>query len=286
MLRHPLYSFRRRGFRSSARADWTPARWSSSQLFHWFHGGVPSAGLSSTIQGGVGNTTTGWNDASGNGRHVSATINGTPNVIKPNQLEAINFARGDAEYLLQTGYNATSDADGTYFMLIRVLTGDLENADLFPCGFGASGSGSRVAYTSLFSTGGECTPRIYVQNGIGNNASAYPSATANRIVPNTVHSLIWEANGTADTYRIWVDEVEITSLTTAVNGTGVLGNWWAYVNSGSQLNRFAIGTVPTNSGVNANYFNGAIFEIGARRGVLGSDESNLLGHLTRQRAAA
>lgn len=281
--------------RTLARRKWSPAKWSSSQLFHWFHGGVPAAGLASTIQGGVGNTTTGWHDASGNSRNVGdgtgGSINGTPDVVKPNLLEGINFARdfgtpANNEYLLQphtpAAYTAPSDTAGCWWFIFKVLTGDLENADLMLGGWGASGSGTKFAAMRLFSSGGETAPGFYAQKNSGAQTSTYPSPVANTIIPNTNYSLAFEADQTGGTWRMWLNEVEITSL----SNSGTAGTWLNAITTDSTLNRFTIGTLPSTSGVNNNAMNGVIYEHGLRRAVLGADETNFLAYLARQRAAA
>lgn len=255
---------------------WNPSVWSSTTLWHWFHGGVPSAGLASTIQGGVGNTTTGWNDASGNARHTNTTIGGTPDVVKPNQLEGVNFVIGSSEYV-QGNINAPSDQSGTYFMLYRLDSADNENTSRTIVNWGASSSGSRNLAFRLFTNGGETSPDVFAQNST-NTARATITVGANVIVPNTVYSLVVEANGPGGTYRMWHNEVEQTGgnigFTNA--GTGATGDWLADINAGAQLNRFSI----------SGFFNGHIYEVGYYQGVLGSDETNLLGHLGRQRALA
>lgn len=253
---------------------WNPSRWSSSLLWHWFHGGVPSAGLASTIQGGVGNTTTGWNDASGNARHVNTTIGGTPDVVLSGQSEGVNFAIADSEYI-QGNINAPSDQSGTYFMRFRLASGDNENTSRTIVNWGASSSGSRNLAFRLFTSGGETSPDCFAQNST-NTAFIRINVGANIIVPDTVYTLAVEADGTGNAYRIWLNETEVTggSVTVTTAGSGVAGYWLADINAGAQLNRFSI----------SGFMNGHIYEVGYYQALLGSDESNLMGHLARQRA--
>lgn len=259
---------------------WNPSQWSNTQMHYWFHGGVPDGGLASTIQGGVGNTATGWNDGSGNSRHVSGTINGTPNVVQSGSLEGINFARADAEYLLQTSYNAPSDTAGTWWFVFRPASAIAEGAAHFLCGWGASGSGTKYSSMMLETSGGNLGPKFLSQKNSGVQSSQGPQLAAT-IVGDTVYTLAFEADQTGTTWRMWLNE----SLVATTDG-GTVGCWWQLINADSQLNRFAIGTAATNSGVSTNYWNGHIYEIGEYKAVLGADETNFLAYLTRQRGFA
>lgn len=244
---------------------WTPAQLSP---LIW----LPEDG--STISEDVSHNLTGWQDGSGNARHVTSISTTAPTVVTIHGQKAVQFTAGSSTFAV-AAFSAIARAGETAGLLWALLkTGTLGAAS------------SQHNYLSIGTTGSLTT------NGriaIGNGAALYPhwntqvagtqhrSESQSAAADDTFYSLVAELDTTGNTCRLWVNETLVTdTLATGTEGTFV-SDW------GFDPDRFGLGCNARNSTPN-NFASGIVFGGGWASGLpSAANLENLLEYLKDRR---
>lgn len=265
---------RRRRTRMQA-SKWTPLKMRSATLGAWYSG-------DKLLPQSVGSMTD-WNDNSSNAFNLTVD-SGTPGVVACGPSFAGEFQRSVPEFIYQASLamssHATDTAGGLWAVFaLRSGASATNYHTLISIG---STSGTRWIELDIHPSGGQLHAGMF-SNTNSSLASCRISAV-NLASDVAWHSLLLEANTTANTYRLWLDGTEYTggSLTT----TGTQGNWLSDWTSFTP-SRIGIG-VGVRDSVASPYepADAKIFDCGYFRGTLGGDLSYLLGHLAQKRAVA
>lgn len=269
----PLFRRRRR----SGKRRWNPLQLTGSGsagsplLGAWYSG-------ASVVPQSVA-ALSGWNDEGPNNYDLGTAVN-TPAVIAAGSSFAGEFIRNataaNSEYVHASGLTITASSSGGMWAVFALRSGASTAAFHTLLAIGSTTT-VRGCELDLHPVSSALYPGFYCLTGSDN---AFARSTTS-VSGTGYHSVLFEADSTANTYRIWLNGTE-TATVTGVAG-GEVGDWlsdWTGAPS-----RLAIG-IGIRNGTVAEGGDVKVFDTGFYHGTLGNYESNVLGHLQRKRVAA